>query len=90
MIVYSIIEEEFGKTYFGAKVDVLIGGSTEAKIVYQMPDRFKNIEEYSLLSQKQSGTKDIPFRVTIKTPEGEFTQEDILKKDATYTLGQEK
>jgi hypothetical protein len=89
MVGYPITREEFGKTYFGAKVDVLIGGSTKAKIVYQLPDRYKNVENYSLLLQKQSGVKEIPFRITVKTPKEDFVQEGVLKKDATYTLGQE-
>lgn len=89
MVGSPITKDEFGKTYFGMKVDVLIGGSTKGKIVYQLPEKFKNSDNYRLLIQKQSGLGDIPLRLTLKTPEGEFSQTDTLKKDAAFQLSPE-
>lgn len=83
MVSYPNIQEEFGKTYFGFIVHVLINGETNAFIKYELPDRFKN-EDYKLLIQKQSGMRDVPVKVTVKTADGEFTQEEILKKDLKF------
>jgi len=85
MVGYPITRDEFGKTYFGAKVDVLIGGETKAKFVYELPERFKNLEEYSLLMQKQSGAGDVPATITIKTTDEEYNESTTLIKDSIYT-----
>jgi len=90
MVGSPITRLEFGKTYFGMKVDVLIGGETKAKIVYKLPDRFFDTEDYKLLIQKQSGAGEVPVRITLRTPEGEFTQEDTLLKDIAYTFEEEE
>lgn len=73
--------EEFGKTYFGFMCHVLIGRQTDAYIKYELPESFSNIEDYKLLIQKQSGVGEVPVKVHIKTKDGEFTQEQILKND---------
>ncbi|QQS61612.1 MAG: DUF4012 domain-containing protein [Candidatus Moraniibacteriota bacterium] len=86
MVGSPITKDEFGKTYFGAKVDVLIGGSTKGKIVYQLPEKFKNPENYRILLQKQSGLGDVPLKLTIKTSKGEFSQSALLEKDASFQL----
>ena len=80
MVGYPNIQNEFGKTYFGFKVDVLINGQTEALITYELPERFSS-EDYKLLIQKQSGVGDVPVKVRIKTANEEFNHEDVLKKD---------
>lgn len=80
MVGYPNIQKEFGKTYFGFKVDVLIGGQTEALITYELPERFSS-EDYKLLIQKQSGMGDVPVKVRIKTADDEFNHESILEKD---------
>jgi hypothetical protein len=83
MVSYPNIQEEFGKTYFGFIVHVLINGHTNAFVKYELPDHFKN-EPYKLLIQKQSGAGDVPVKVTVKTQDGEFTQEEVLKKDLKF------
>lgn len=85
MVGYPMIKNEFGKTYFGVKVDVLIGGGTAAMIKYNLPDRFKD-EPYKLLIQKQSGMDKVPVKVHIKTKDGEFEYSDILKKDLKFEI----
>lgn len=73
--------EEFGKTYFGFMCHVLIGRQTDAYIKYELPESFSNIEAYKLLIQKQSGAGEVPVTVHVKTKDGEFTQDQILKND---------
>lgn len=85
MVGYPSIQEEFGKTYFGVKVDVIMGHSTEARFVYELPERFKT-DPYSLLIQKQSGAGDIPVDVTVHTSGGDFHQSGTLTKDIKYAF----
>ncbi len=73
--------EEFDKTYFGFMCHVLIGGETDGRIKYELPESFSNIEDYRLLIQKQSGAGDVPINVHIKTKDGEFTQQQVLTND---------
>jgi len=80
MVGYPHIQNEFGKTYFGFKVDVLIGGQTEAFIKYELPENFPR-EDYKLLIQKQSGVGDVPVKVHVKNHKGEFNHDGILEKD---------
>lgn len=76
--------EEFDKTYFGFICHVLIGRETNAIIKYELPENFSS-EDYSLLIQKQSGVKNIPFKVNLKTKDGkEYHQEQILDKDLKF------
>ncbi len=79
MVSYPIIQDEFNKTYFGFICHVLIGKSTLAEIRYELPEKVR--ENYRLLIQKQSGVGDVPIHVKVKTKSGEFTHDDILKKD---------
>lgn len=81
MVGWPNVQKEFGKTYFGVKVDVLIGGQTEGLIVYELPERFHSDGNYKLLIQKQSGVGDVPVKVHIKTADDEFNYEGILEKD---------
>lgn len=80
--------EEFGKTYFGVMVDVLIDGETQGMIKYELPDRFKT-DPYKLLIQKQSGVQDVQVDITIKTSDGEVHQNGTLQKDLVYELAKE-
>lgn len=85
MVGYPMVKNEFGKTYFGVKVDVLIGGETNAMLKYQLPADFKK-DDYKLLIQKQSGAGEVPVKVHVKSAEGEMNHEDILKKDLKLEL----
>ncbi len=80
MVSYPNLQEDYNKDYFGFIAHVLINDQTEAEITYELPERFKE-ENYRLKIQKQSGVGDVPIKVVVKTEEGEFTHEDILKKD---------
>lgn len=76
--------EEFDKAYFGFICHVLISRETNAIIKYELPEGF-NIENYRLLIQKQSGVKNIPFKVYLKNKDGkEYKQEQILDKDLKF------
>ncbi len=85
MVSYPLIEEDFGKTYFGFIVHVLINRETEALIKYELPD-YITPDNYELLIQKQSGIGTVPVTIHLKTSEGEFTQQGELKKDLKFTL----
>lgn len=69
----------FKKTIFGYKVDALMNQTLPTSIQYELPETI-TADNYQLLIQKQSGTGDIPVKVTMKTLEGEFSQEAILKR----------
>lgn len=84
MVSYPNIQEELNKTYFGFILHVLINRSTLAEVRYELPESVRN--DYRLLIQKQSGAGDIPVHVKIKTADGEFNQDDILKKDLEFRL----
>ena len=85
MVGYPNIGEEFGKTYFGVKVDVLIGGETDAMIKYELPENIKP-DDYRLLIQKQSGVGEVPVKIHIKTKDGEANQDATLIKDLQFNL----
>lgn len=85
MVGSPYIKNEFGKTYFGVKMDVLIGSKTNAMLKYNLPDRFKN-EPYKLLIQKQSGMGEVPVKIHVRTKDGEFNYSDILKKDLKFEI----
>lgn len=84
MVGYPNVQNDFGKTYFGFKLDVLIGGQTEAYVKYELPERFSNIEEYKLLIQKQSGVGAVPVNIHIKAEDGEFDAQSVLEKDSKF------
>jgi hypothetical protein len=75
--------EEFNKTYFGFKADVVMGREVSGTIVYTLPENITE-DNYRLLVQKQSGVGDVPIKVRLKTSEGEFDQEGILTKDLKF------
>lgn len=77
--------EEFGKKYFGVKVDVVMGRETNAMLKYQLPADF-NKADYKLLIQKQSGAGDVPIKVHVKSSEGDMNYEDVLKNDLKLEL----
>lgn len=84
MVSYPNIQEEFGKTYFGFILHVLINRSTLAEIKYELPEKYK--ENYKLLIQKQSGVGDVPVNLTVKDEKGEYRQTAVLKKDLSFVL----
>jgi len=76
--------DEFGKTYFGFKCDVLIGGETDGTVVYQLPPGF-DVNNYSLLIQKQSGVEGVPVTVNLKTKDGKtYQQIQTLNNDLKF------
>lgn len=80
--------EEFGKTYFGVLMHVLINGGTDAMVKYELPEGF-NTDNYKLLIQKQSGVGQIPVKVHIKTRDGkDYNQEQALNDDLTFQFTQ--
>lgn len=83
MVSYPLEAEEFGKSYFGFTLHVLINRGTNVRLKYELPESVRE-GDYKLLIQKQSGVGDVPVKVKVKTTEGEFTKEDVLKKDLKF------
>ncbi|MEA2007399.1 MAG: DUF4012 domain-containing protein [Patescibacteria group bacterium] len=79
MVSYPNIQEDFGKTYFGFIAHTLINDQTKAIIKYDLPDHIR--DDYKLMVQKQSGVGDVPIKILVKTADGEFRYEGVLKKD---------
>ncbi|KKP79660.1 MAG: hypothetical protein A2271_03195 [Candidatus Moranbacteria bacterium RIFOXYA12_FULL_35_19] len=88
MVSYTNKGEDFDKTYFGFICHVLIGRETNSTIKYELPENF-NLDDYRLLIQKQSGVSNIPFKVHLKTKDGEYNQEQILNKDLKFEFKNE-
>lgn len=82
MVSYPNIQEEFNKTYFGFILHVLINRNTLVETRYELPESVR--ENYRLLIQKQSGVGDVPVHIKVKTADGDFTQDEILKKDLRF------
>ncbi len=80
--------EEFNKTYFGFKVDVIMGREVDSKIVYTLPENI-TADNYKLLIQKQSGAGNIPVTVHIKNAEGEFNQQQTLQSDLKFEFSKQ-
>lgn len=86
MVSYPNIGTEFGKTFFGFTLHVLIGGETKVRVKYELPENFDR-ENYRLLMQKQSGVDNIPVKVQIKTAGGDLVKEEgVLTKDLKFQL----
>lgn len=85
MISPPLTDEAFNKTYFGALVDVLIGGETIGMLSYQLPDTVTP-DNYRLLIQKQSGVGTIPVTVHLKTKTDTYTQTADLTKDLNLSI----
>lgn len=89
MVGYPYIGEEFGKTYFGVKVDVLIGRETDAMIKYELPETFEK-DNYRLLLQKQSGVGKVPIKINVKTKDGKnLNYEGVLNGDLSLEFKEE-
>lgn len=73
--------QDFNKTIFGYKVDVIIGDNQTIAIKYQLPDTIV-FNNYELLIQKQSGVGNIPVSVHLIGPDGKtYDQTATLTKD---------
>ena len=77
--------EEFNKTYFGFKVDVVMGTEVNGQIVYTLPASI-TADNYKLLIQKQSGAGNVPVSIRIKTNEQEYNQQQTLQNDLKFEI----
>ena len=89
MVSYPNVGKEFGKTFFGFTLHVLIGGETNVMVKYELPESFDR-ENYRLLMMKQSGVEDIPVKVNIKNNDGELSQSGVLTKDLKFQIEKNK
>ncbi len=84
MVSHINTADEFGKTYFGFKVDVVMGTEVDGQIVYTLPDTI-NSDNYKLLIQKQSGAGNVPVNVHVKMKDGkEYSQQQTLLNDLNF------
>ncbi|MCX6762521.1 MAG: DUF4012 domain-containing protein [Candidatus Moranbacteria bacterium] len=61
--------EELGKKVFGMRIDVPVGESKTITLKYSLPDSVKK-DDYRLLVQKQSGSGEVPFEISVKKSDG--------------------
>ncbi len=81
MVSHINTANEFGKTYFGFKVDVVMGTEVDGQIIYTLPDSITP-DNYKLLIQKQSGAGSVPVTVHVKMKDGkQYTQQQTLLND---------
>jgi len=81
MVSHINTANEFGKTYFGFKVDVVMGTEVDGQIIYTLPDSITP-DNYKLLIQKQSGAGSVPVTVRVKMKDGkQYTQQQTLLND---------
>ena len=85
MLGYPNISEEFNKTVFGVLAHTLINGQTVGVFKYELPENMDK-DNYKLLIQKQSGVGDVPVKVTVKTKDGEYTQEQKMTDELKFEL----
>lgn len=83
MVSYPNIGEELGKTFFGFTLHTLINRSTQAHIVYELPETIDR-DTYKLLIQKQSGVGNVPVTVRIRNEKGEFEQKATLESELKF------
>jgi hypothetical protein len=76
--------EELDKKVFGMRVDVPVGETKTITLKYNLPQSLKS-KDYHLLVQKQSGSGEIPFEISVKKPDGsEFKAQEILTGDREF------
>jgi hypothetical protein len=76
--------DELGKKVFGMRVDVPVGETKTITLKYNLPQTVKN-KDYHLLVQKQSGSGEVPFEISVKkTDGGEFKAQEILTGDKEF------
>jgi hypothetical protein len=76
--------EELGKKVFGMRVDVPVGESKTITLKYQLSKSIKN-GDYHLLVQKQSGSGEVPFSISVKKPDGsEVKARETLTGDKEF------
>ena len=78
--------EELGKKVFGMKVFVPVGQTKTVTLKYKLPDLARN-NPYKLLVQKQSGSGELPFSVSLrKTDKSEASAEETLTGDRNFSF----
>lgn len=76
--------EELGKKVFGMLVKIPIGENKKITLKYSLPDSIKN-SDYHLLVQKQSGSGEVLFEISIKKSDGsEVSAKENLMVDREF------
>lgn len=81
--VVQTIDDELNKTAFSAFIQIRPQNSRTLTFEYQLPDKFEG-DEYSIMIQKQPGTKDFEYTVRIngrQKDKFDLTGDKILKFD---------
>lgn len=76
--------EEFNKTAFSMWVDAIMNHETHTKFSYTLPERIREMENYKLLIQKQSGVGELPVHVIVYTTDGAYEVEEVIHHDTQF------
>jgi hypothetical protein len=78
--------DELGKKVFGFPVYVPIGKTETVNLTYNLPMDLKK-NTYNLLIQKQSGSGDLPVKITVKKADGSVSEvSETLKGDKVFSF----
>ncbi|MDZ7586462.1 MAG: hypothetical protein U0946_01795, partial [Patescibacteria group bacterium] len=75
-------DKDLGKTYIEAFIEVRPQSKTKLIFKYQLPFKHNSGQPYKMLIQKQPGTKNVPYIVTL----GNNQQEFVLDADKEISL----
>jgi hypothetical protein len=79
-------ENDLGKKVFGVPVYVEIGKKETITLKYELPSELKN-GSYSLFVQKQSGSGDVPIRISVKKRDGTVGEaNEVLREDKMFSF----
>ena len=77
---------ELGKKVFGMRVDVPIGETKTITLKYDLPESIKD-GDYHLLVQKQSGSGEVSFEISVKKPDGSVSKaREVLLGDKMFNF----
>ena len=74
--------KDLGKTYIEAFIELRPQSKTKLIIKYKLPFKYQSGQPYKMLIQKQPGTKNFPYTVTL----GNHQQEFVLDADKEISL----
>lgn len=79
--------QEFEKNVFGRSVYVPIGKTETIVMKYNFPRGYFQEDSYNLLVQKQSGSGELPVKITLKRADGsEVSADEVLTGDKEFGL----
>jgi len=77
----TVFSFDFGKKVFGQWIETATAKEQTIEFVYDLPEKFKNLSEYKILIQKQSGIDQILIKIHIIKDSRDYFKETIITKD---------